>query len=284
MYDTIFPADCLQFNKTTREILIGTYYLDEASKTKSGTVILLAPDCQTSKTIKTNAVLDLSWISQTDFITADSKGLVNNYSNFQLVSSLKISDSLLTSLSTFNNVTSVSRTDGSVSLIDLNTGSFSDLKVSDLEVWTIHLNDSVLYTGSDDSELKLFDTRSNMLASRTRLDMGVTSIKTNPVTGMIAVGCYDEHLRIYDPRNIKKPLLEEHIGNGGLWKLEWNEDGERIAAACMHDGFRVLKVKEKIEILAEYKEHESLAYGVDWADENVACCSFYDCKFSIWKP
>ena len=62
----------------------------------------------------------------------------------------------------------------------------------------------------------------------------------------------------------------------------------------MHNGFKVLEVdsiKSQGTILAEYNEHESLAYGADWVDcfsesesgesdfggwHTAASCSFYD--------
>lgn len=54
----------------------------------------------------------------------------------------------------------------------------------------------------------------------------------------------------------------------------------------MYGGFRLLRAEEKMEVLYEYLEHESIAYGADWKFENkelsmVATCSFYDCNLRI---
>lgn len=74
---------------------------------------------------------------------------------------------------------------------------------------------------------------------------------------------------------------------GGVWRLKWHPYQKNvILAACMYGGFRILHIEEDINIICEYLEHESIAYGADWkfVDENpsvVATCSFYDCKLHL---
>ena len=103
------------------------------------------------------------------------------------------------------------------------------------------------------------------------------------------------------------------------WKLrfsllKWNPfDKHFIAAACMHNGFAIVKVDESnVETIVEYKKHGSLAYGIDWFkapswglgskeghggkvnglinnstslnEPLLASCSFYDRSLHIWRP
>ena len=61
----------------------------------------------------------------------------------------------------------------------------------------------------------------------------------------------------------------------------------------MHNGFKVLQSREESGELIElshYKEHESLAYGLDFkcADPSqnkiqLVSCSFYDCLLKVWN-
>ena len=77
--------------------------------------------------------------------------------------------------------------------------------------------------------------------------------------------------------------------------------------ACMHDGFKVVKVDSGLveslegasptdedtgcEILSRFDGHSSLAYGADWSrlppgaghESIVATCSFYDHSMHVWK-
>ena len=56
----------------------------------------------------------------------------------------------------------------------------------------------------------------------------------------------------------------------------------------MYGGFRILSIREpekEINIISEYLEHESIAYGADWKYDDklsmVATCSFYDCTVHV---
>lgn len=60
-----------------------------------------------------------------------------------------------------------------------------------------------------------------------------------------------------------------------------------LATATMHSGFQILD--RDFEVILEYKEHDSLAYGVDFMHQplrqgfGVASCSFYDHLLTVWN-
>lgn len=85
---------------------------------------------------------------------------------------------------------------------------------------------------------------------------------------------------------MKSPLKQKFVG-GGVWRLKFNEKKEDlILLACMHKGFKIVDIKDEIEIKVHYENHTSLAYGVDWCledDQYIASCSFYDKSFQFWK-
>jgi len=154
----------------------------------------------------------------------------------------------------------------------------------------------------------------NLIYSTIRWDAGVTCIQSHPFDpNQIAVGryalplsvklfiqletrSYDETVRIFDPRNLLRPVSGLSVG-GGVWRVKWCPQPERktdLLVACMHDGFKVTRISDagsENKIIQEFREHESLAYGVDWchakAKRNgkslVGSCSFYDHKLHIWS-
>jgi diphthamide biosynthesis protein 7 len=140
--------------------------------------------------------------------------------------------------------------------------------------------------------------------------MGVCCIQTSPhEENVLVTGSYDEHIRVWDMRSLGKPLVDRSLGlGGGVWKLKWSPFDKRfIAAACMHNGFYIVKLEGcDIDTVAEYKNHGSLAYGIDWCkapdrrkwcreaedslddpcspkESLLASCSFYDRSLHLWQ-
>ncbi|TYZ67138.1 hypothetical protein PybrP1_009700 [[Pythium] brassicae (nom. inval.)] len=188
-----------------------------------------------------------------------------------------------------------------------------DLFGSPIEAWIVAFschNPNVLFSGADDATVKGWDLRvdpagSSSSTARSPLftnarahSMGVCSLQFHPHDErLVVVGSYDEHVSVWDHRNMKVPLAL-HATGGGVWRLKWHPQASRqdyLLAACMHNGFQVLKLDAARGALARtvhYERHESLAYGVDWwrdakslaaAAPVVGSCSFYDHVFHVWR-
>lgn len=222
----------------------------------------------------------------------------------------KISSSMCLCLDWNPSATSISagHSDGSISVL---SAGESDLEVQnqwkahEFELWATAFDSHqphLVYTGSDDCKFSCWDLRdtpSKAFHNTKAHKMGVCCIaKSLNDPYKLLTGSYDENLRVWDVRAISKPTNETSIClGGGVWKIKPHPSvSDVVLAACMHNGFAIVRLKDDAaEVVETYGKHSSLAYGADWqrgysSQEDkrkryaVATCSFYDRLLRIWIP
>lgn len=179
----------------------------------------------------------------------------------------------------------ISDSKGGITVVDVNSCKVvTNFQAHMHEAWICAFNywdTNVIYTGGDDNKLCSWDRRMDnecSIITGIRHESGVTSIQSNPYKEHIfASGSYDEHIFIWDERNLTQPRSETRV-NGGVWRLKWDPmNGNNLLAACMHNGCHILDCENFNEdgqnIVASYMEHDSLAYGVDWARISIKNCT-----------
>ncbi|KAJ2996053.1 Diphthine methyltransferase [Globomyces sp. JEL0801] len=191
----------------------------------------------------------------------------------------------------------ISQSDGTISYLQLTpTGLITQQEGlgHSLEAWIAafdYHNTTTIYSGADDCLFKGWDTRigfdTPMFTNKVH-EAGVCTISSHPnIPNILATGSYDEHVRIWDTRNIRQPLTSHSTG-GGVWRIKWHPtDPSLLISASMYNGFHILSYKEnELSNLMDYMKHKSIAYGVDWSykDPVIGTCSFYDHLFHLWSP
>ncbi|GLH14214.1 diphthine methyltransferase [Gryllus bimaculatus] len=209
----------------------------------------------------------------------------------------------------------VSDSHGGISLLKFTNSTLIVIDccvLHDYEAWIAafdYWNPSVSYSGGDDNKFLVLDSRvgiRNPVLVNKSHEMGVTSICCNDSKEHLLVsGSYDEQLRFWDTRNLRKPISSTTL-IGGIWRLKWDpQNFDHLLAACMYGGFCVINSEDVInpKVVTVYKEHKSIAYGCDWcfwtdaeirsivSDKNlkestkilslIATCSFYDHKLCV---
>lgn len=202
----------------------------------------------------------------------------------------------------------ISDSEGFITMVSFADGQIREdckWKLHDFQAWIVafnYWNPNVFYSGGDDCQLYIYDRRSDKVGRNDKAhSAGITSMHMNLKQEFSLVsGSYDEKVAFWDVRQMDQPKDLLNTG-GGVWRLKWEpKNCEDIAAACMHNGFAVID-GPRCSILAEYKDHSSLAYGMDWShleeeelhkyfdmnkysDKKVnvlAMCSFYDNLLSL---
>jgi hypothetical protein len=148
----------------------------------------------------------------------------------------------------------------------------------EFEPWVVAWNywdENVVYSGGDDLKFKGWDIRapsSPTFVDNKSFSGGVTSIQSSPYEEhIIAVGSYDESVRLFDTRLLARPSALGHANvGGGAWRVKWHPDAARkhdLLVACMHDGAKVVRFQnlDEPEVLQSFTKHESMVYGVDWS-------------------
>ena len=185
-------------------------------------------------------------------------------------------------------------------------------------------------TGGDDLTPKLWDIRALSSAvspsdsrpptpastNRRTFSAGVTFIQASPhQPGKLAVGSYDSTVRIFDARNLMRPVCEADVG-GRAWTVMFHPSSVRgrareVLVGDMHAGCRVVRFGRDVmggdddgdtegnevdpwRIANRFEKHGSMDYGVDWSYKGVhsvsgaretfvGSCSFYDHVLHLWQ-
>lgn len=307
------PADSVEFCPNLERdgiFVVGTYKLNEETRNRSGGIVTFrrnADVCERVASFPVPGVLDLKWFGD-KLGVALSNGAVqirrllavegpveipveaetepSQQESLALALSWNLSDAGKVAASYSNGDASV------LQLTESNLEVLSTFHCHGFEVWALAwdpFQQHILYTGGDDCILKAWDARTSEPTRTIRKHtMGVTAILPHTkLDHLLASGSYDETVFFWDTRTMRVPLSQAAVG-GGVWRLKWSPyDPELLAVAAMHGGACILRYSfdsQTSKLLDKFTNHESMVYGIDWADKNtLVSCSFYDQSLRLWK-
>ncbi|KAG4303892.1 hypothetical protein PORY_002709 [Pneumocystis oryctolagi] len=302
-----YPIDVILFSKIYINFFIAGSYFLEIDNQRTGYLFLYGID-HTKKainliqSIKCDAILDMKWIPNSfeKFIVTTSTGTLSIYELSRSSPILnhiwtdKIFDSntliLSISVSNTNNYSVISTSTGELCVFDLNLlKTMQKWKAHDLECWTTcyNIDSSIIFSGSDDCTFKIWDIRKSIIPSftNTKNHMGGI-ISFLPFDKKLITGSFDDHIRLFDLRNPNKDVWKENIGSA--WRLiQQSENRFKILGCLMYEGAKLFDLdisgNNKVRVIKEFKEHESIVYAGDWYNEHeVVTCSFYDKRICFW--
>lgn len=154
----------------------------------------------------------------------------------------------------------------------------ADRHVHDAEAWSTHICEleagTTVMSGGDDGVFTAFETRCEEVVWKCRgahAGVGVTCVASNPYDPLrVFSGGYDDRVRLWDTRFMRN-CLEDIDVSGGVWRIRFHPTITRshlVLFAAMYQGAGVLNVssEHRLEICAEYAEHDSIVYGAEWLD------------------
>lgn len=334
-FDTELTADVVEWQPNRMDddddddereeslLACGTYYLNKELSKRLGRLYLLKYDHLKNQLnqldrieFASSGILDMKWLDQHVLVTIDSANQLNLFSidndnKIQNVSAFKIDpnestigltlDFMKQSTSAAYSILS-SDDKGHLTLTRLDSQQFNvecRFPAHDYETWSVLIDRqdaNTLYSGADDSQLRVWDLRSTSshVQRCSLFDGGVCSIlPTRSDPNHLLCSSYDERIYLLDKRNMKRSVKQSSKLHGGVWKMKMHESRDQLLCACMHYGVHIVDANELTSLLY-YNGHElnSLAYGCDWmpkttksdaSSDIVATCSFYNHNLRIWK-
>ncbi|RMZ96271.1 diphthine methyltransferase [Brachionus plicatilis] len=323
-FDTKLTADVTEWRPSVdqNQLACGTYFLDKEKNSRLGMLYLLIIDhigkkieiAETREFLK-SGILDLKWLDSEKILTIDSNNCLKLFNIDQELKLVQTDEIMIGNEKSIGLAIDFFKEPNQYKIISsdtlgyLNMSVLNDsmrietrLKAHDLETWSVLMDKSetnVIYSGSDDCSLKIWDLRGSKKCGECKIfEGGVTSIvlpeqldgiwlKSYSEYNLIC-GSYDEKIYVLDKRNLKRSVKESKKLNGGVWKMKLDGNKGLILCACMHTGVHVVD-SESLESRLYYDKHglDNLAYGCDWKkigqDSLVATCSFYNHQLNIWK-
>ncbi|SJK86429.1 conserved protein, unknown function [Babesia microti strain RI] len=169
----------------------------------------------------------------------------------------------------------------------------------ELEVWACYMDGKLIYTGADDSRLRIWDINTlsnstsnpnNYIAEIKSFGAGVTWISTSDTE--IIAGSHDNCLRWFDKRALNCEVKRLKLP-GSPWKLVLR-DSIFYAAVCQGLVYAftqdnslvgtVAQINEKIHYEFEnlpQTEHSPLIYSVDVKDNILVATDFYNKRLIV---
>nr|CAD2200610.1 unnamed protein product [Meloidogyne enterolobii] len=240
------------------DLLVGTYQLNSDTNSVSsyaGELFLIRTEDLTVRCSLDLGAGIFRFILDNDkcvLALTDGRLVIVKYKNENLFSTaqFQVCSQMLLDCSILNDRILSTNTQGQIFLVNVEDGSFvsncghkSKYGLEECEVWCCSwINGQTFATGAEDGILKIWDLRcsfSSREQQKIEHSAGVTSLYKLNDDYQIMSGSYDDNLRLFDWRNLNKPLSTLKL-NGGIWEVSPIENNYFILA-CMYGGASIIQ-------------------------------------------
>lgn len=300
------PAFARKIPESDSSVCVSTYLLDASSDTRSGSLCILKAhvdsDSESSEKTRKNLILEREISTSAGVFRFDFKNpstVVAALTDGSLVvqkileptssETTPVSSDMLLDLGlSDSSLTITTDNKGHAYMVDLNTSlivsswlahSLPYVPGEGCEVWScaVTRDGQTVVTGGEDGSMKLWDARSHTQIGQSKIfGAGVVFVDFpgKEEVDQILTGSYDEHLRVFDRRNLKTVLKEKKL-SGGVWNVEQNANN--YCVSCMYGGYSILD-SESLEVLHENRDvGKNLLYGATKiSEDSVVFCTFND--------
>ncbi|CAI2348866.1 unnamed protein product [Caenorhabditis sp. 36 PRJEB53466] len=273
---------------------VSTYLLDPSSDSRSGSLCIVkiheSGGLQLENEISTSAgVFRFDFRNPSTVVAALTDGslVVQKIEDAISSETTPVSSDMLLDLGLSDSSLSItSDNKGNAYIVDLNTSlivstwfahSLPYVPGEGCEVWSCAITGDAqtVVTGGEDGSMKLWDARTRTSIGQSKaFGAGVVFVDFPSDSNQILTGSYDEHVRIFDRRNLKEATAEKKL-TGGVWNIE--QTGSQFCVACMYGGYALLD-SNTLEIVHQNRDSgANLLYGATkMSERSVLFCTFND--------
>ncbi|MCQ2819417.1 MAG: EF-hand domain-containing protein, partial [archaeon] len=147
----------------------------------------------------------------------------------------------------------------------------------DGELWGLCVDpkEEVYYTVGEDKMLGVWDVKTRKLKQKVLLDEAATSIDISPDGTLLAIGCDNANLYIYDAKSLKKKgTKKKESVQQSIEEIKFSPCGNFLAVGGIDkdkDAFShifIYDVKKNFKLLKKMKGHTSRITHIDWSKDS----------------
>lgn len=313
---------CYHLEKEVKSGLLAmnklTYDVNLVDNKIHSSEIKLEENTKTSN-ILNYGILDIKQ-KEKNIYTSNSDGSISIFDNNNNTDKFNLIDNLIINENNCSNVLDLCKENNNFIAIGMNNGEYAVLdtttnmiinvskQIHEYGLWALFFNtESNLFTGADDNTIHLNDLRTNTkVGSYKEHTAGITHINRllNKEYEYLT-GSYDESVTIFDIRNLKQSVYKQKLGvsvwdiKQTLYENNKKEKKTLFSMSSIYEGLNIYEFNTEnynLEMKYEFKEHETIVYGVDvclyshTSDSDirynkliVTSCSLYDNLICYWE-
>jgi len=134
------------------------------------------------------------------------------------------------------------------------------------------IDSDTLVSSSWDHSVKIWDVNTEKVTTDMRAALAILSIEYSPLNKLLASGCSDRHIRIWDPRSSEGKVVKTHLTSHHNWVscVRWSPSNEHHLVSGSFDHFvKTWDIRSTKTPLFNLKAHSDNVTSVDWLGDEI---------------